>query len=277
MPDRETTLALTAAQQTLLEKIHQVLAADPQIAAAWLGGSLGAGGGDAFSDVDRVVLTAAGAASQTGQRYGRGVDAIAAPALVNALFGGRVINVVTADWERFDLSFVEPDELGRFDPARLTLLFNRGEHDPARRPTAAYAPTPQTVLALVNEFLRVLGLTVVGLGREEYLVCLTGLEILRRLTIDLMLEENGVAPADRGGALNRNPFLTLDQRRALEALPPAAANRADILANDAAIAAIFLPRARALAARTGAVWPQAFEDATRRHLRVRLGLEIEAA
>ena len=53
--------------------------------------------------------------------------------------------------------------------------------------------------------------------------------------------------------------------------------RADILAGDAAIAAIFLPRARALAARTGAVWPQAFEDATRRHLRVRLGLEIVAA
>ncbi len=268
-------MALTPAQQTLLDRIHAVLAADPVILAAWLGGSLGAGGGDRFSDLDVVVLTAAGATSQTGQRYAATIDAIAPPALVNPLFGARVVNVVTLDWERFDLSFVEPGELGRFDPARLTLLFNRGDHvPPPRAAEAAYAPAPETVLALINEFLRVLGLAVVGLEREEYVLGLTGLELLRRLTLDLMLEENGVSPADRGGALHRNPFLTQDQRRALETLRPAAANRADLLAGDAAIAAVFLPRARALAARTGAVWPQAFEEATRRHLRERLGLEI---
>ena len=59
-------MALTPAQQTLLDRIHAVLAADPVILAAWLGGSLGAGGGDRFSDLDVVVLTAAGATSRAG-------------------------------------------------------------------------------------------------------------------------------------------------------------------------------------------------------------------
>ena len=119
-----------------------------------------------------------------------------------------------------------------------------------------------------------LGLAPVALGRGEYEVCLSGVDQLRRMTIDLMLEENAVPPARRGGALRRNPLLTEEQRRALAAIPPQSADRASLLAVNAAFVAVFLPRARRLAAQVGAAWPEALEAATRRRLREALGVEI---
>lgn len=268
-------MALTTEQQELLDAIGRVLEGDAEIEAAWLGGSLGRGGGDAFSDVDVVALVAPGPAAEVGLRYCRDVASIARPALAQPLYGGRVLNVVTMDWRRFDVSFVEAGELARFDAARLICLFNKGGHAPPRGAAAAYQASPEAVLKLVNEYLRILGLLVVAVGRQEYVLGLTGLELLRRLTLDLMLEENGVGPAERGGALRRNPLLTADQRRELEGLTPVAANRAGIIAGNVELAAIFLPRARRLAKRTGMTWPAAFEAATRRHLLERLGMSID--
>ena len=119
-----------------------------------------------------------------------------------------------------------------------------------------------------------LGLSVGAMGREEYQLALNGIDLLRRMTMDLMLEENGVSPARRGGALHRNPFLTPEQRAELAALPPLSADRASVIETNRAFAAIFLPRAHRLAARIGMTWPAEFEDATRRHLKQGLGLEI---
>lgn len=268
-------MAPTLEQQGLVDAIVRVLGADPEIEAAWLGGSLGRGAGDAFSDVDIVALVADAPAAQVGLRYSRDVASIAEPALVNVLYGGRVINVVTTDWGRFDISFIEPVELARFSASQLTALFNRGSRNPPRDAPAAYQTEAPTVLRLVNEFLRVLGMLVGCVGREEYLLGLAGADILRRLTIDLMLEDNGVGPTERGGALRRNPLLTPDQQGELEALAPVAANRAGIIAANTELAAIFLPRARRLADRIGMEWPLAFETATKRHLRDRLGLLID--
>lgn len=196
------------------------------------------------------------------------------PVLLNRLYGGLVLNVVTADWDRFDVSFVEPSGLARHHAAWLTPLFNHGGHAAPPGAPPPYRTTPAAVLALVNEFLRLTGLLVVGVGRREWMLGLTGADLLRRLTLDLMLEENGVGPAQRGGALRRDAFLTDDQRRDLAGLSPVRADREGIIAANAEVAAIFLPRARRLASVTGAVWPEAFEAATRRHLRNGVGLEL---
>lgn len=267
-------MAITDDQQRLLDAIHGALAADTDIEAAWLAGSLGRGGGDAYSDVDVLALVGGRPATEVGLRYARDAAAIAEPVLVTPLYGGRVINVVTADWGRFDISFVEPAELVRHDAGKLTVLFNRGEQAPPTRPARAYRPAPETVLALVNEYLRVLGLLVLGVGRGEWVLSLSGHDILRRLILDLMLEENGVAPGDRGGVLSRYKLLTPEQLAELRALSPVVADREGVIAANIELAAIFLPRARRLAGQIGLEWPEAFEAATRRHLRDRLGVEL---
>lgn len=44
------------AQRQIVERIVAVVASDPRVAAAWLGGSLARGNADAFSDVDVTIL-----------------------------------------------------------------------------------------------------------------------------------------------------------------------------------------------------------------------------
>ncbi|HWD28246.1 MAG TPA: hypothetical protein VG387_13835 [Rhizomicrobium sp.] len=257
----------TAQQAVLIAAIQRVLEADPRIAALWLAGSLGGGGGDAFSDVDMLVLCEDGKIAETAAHYVKGVAAIAAPILINPLFGGRIVNVVTKDWQRFDLVFVEAESLPRYNANELTPLFNRGTHGPPRDQRPPHRTDPAALRKTVQEFLRIFGTAAVVYGRGEHLVTQTGIGMLRGLVIELMLEENGLGPAERGGALHLNTLLTGDQRRALEALPSAAANRESLLAANRALAALFFPRARALAAKIGMDWPQALEDATRVHLK----------
>jgi hypothetical protein len=262
-------------QQALIDAAVRVLSADRQVEAVWLAGSLGRAAGDAFSDVDLLALVVGEAPALVGQRYVRAVAQIATPVLVTPLFGGRVVSVVTADWRRFDLSFVDANGLGPYNAAHLSVLFNKGGKSPPTLEPAPYEPSPEVVLGLVNEFFRVLGLSVVGVGREEWVLSLSGAEILRRLTVDLMLEENRISPAERGGALHRKPLLTAQQNAALESLTPVSATREGVLNSNRELAAVFLPRARTLAERIGAKWPAALEDATRAHLWSRLGLRLD--
>jgi hypothetical protein len=264
----------TPEQRRLIDALSALLQSEPGASAAWLAGSLGRGAGDAWSDVDLMVLAGEGGWAALSTAICARLDEVAPPVLVMPLYGGRVLSVVTDGWERYDLSFVEAADLGRYDAAELVTLFNRGAVAPPSKPAAVYRATPQSVLPPVREFMRVLGLTPLGLARMEYELGLSGVDILRRLTLDLMLEENGVSPAARGGALGRNAFLTDAQRAELATIPPQSASHEGVLAATMAFAAIFLPRARKLAAEIGAAWPSELEDALRRHLRRTLGVGL---
>jgi predicted nucleotidyltransferase len=264
----------TSDQQHLIDQIGRWVEAEPNVEALWLAGSLGKGGGDAFSDVDLLVLAGDGGAGELSAKLARTLGDVVRPVLVNSLYGGRVLNVVTEEWRRFDLTFVQREDLGRYNAGDLTAIFNKGSSQPPTRPHEAYRTPPGELLKLVNEFLRVFGLLSVGVGREEYDLALSGIDLMRRMTFDLMLEENGIAPSRRGGALHRNPLLTEEQRQDLRGLPPLVAERASVIEGSAAFARIFLPRARRLAAEIGMVWPGAFEDATLRHLRESVGLSL---
>jgi predicted nucleotidyltransferase len=264
----------TPAQLELIDGICRELQGDERVGAAWLAGSFGKGNADAWSDVDVLALVTEAPVPEVSADFARNISKFAEPVLINPLFGGAILNVVTSDWRRFDVSFVAPDFLGRYHSSDLKALFNRSGHEPPGEPRPAYAPSPERVLQLVNEFIRVLGLSGVVLGRREYVMALSGVDILRRTTIDLMTEENGIGPADRGGMLHTSRLLTPEQMAELEALAPVATSRDGVLTASLDLARIFLPRARGLASKVGADWPQAFEDATRRHLAETFGTSI---
>lgn len=265
---------ITAAQQRIIDEITQILDCVEGVEAVWLAGSLGIGRGDAFSDVDLLVLTAGEALADVSRAVARNIADMVDPAYSGSLHGGRVLNFVTDDWTRFDLALVQHADLSRYDAGSLIELFNKTGSRPSSPPAAPYKTSPEQLLALVTEFLRILGLAPVAVGREEYELALTGIDHLRRMTFELMLEENGVAPSMRGGALRRNPMLSAEQRAELATLPPLVAERSSIIAGEAAFARIFLPRARRLAASIGAPWPTRLEEATRRHLRRSLEMRI---
>ena len=264
---------MTPVQQDLVDRAKAQLLFDERIQALWLAGSLGRGKGDEWSDVDLLACCAEGTRAAVSAVLVGSIGEIAPPLLVNPLFGGAVINVVAEGWRRFDITLIEPDGLARHDPARLTELFNRAGVQLTGRTPKSYQATPESVLPIINEFLRVLGLAPVALGRGEYVLAMQGAQLLRELTINLMLEENGVSQLDRGGALKRFPFLTEEQRQELLGPPPLSPGRDSVIANHVYLARKFLPRAKRLADEVGAEWPAKFEQGTLAHLRAN-GVEI---
>ena len=145
------------AQQSLLDAIVRVLSADGRVQSAWLTGSLGKGGGDAFSDVDVNVVVPEAVFDATLAAYSGGLSAIANVVCINIVHG-RVLNAITDGWERFDLTFVKPNEFAAMPLGEIKPLFNRGTPERMLAPPPPYKPSPQRILQLATEFLRVLGL-----------------------------------------------------------------------------------------------------------------------
>lgn len=262
---------MTRQQQAILDQLVAALAVDPRVRSAWLSGSLARDGGDRWSDVDvtAVVEQSDLPAAIAAYRSPR-------PDLPDQVFSqlvhGRIVSTITHDWERFDLTFLTLAEFAVQDGAGLRRLLGEGDPPPPR-PPAADTGAAARVTAIIYEFVRVLGLLPVAVGREEWLVAQQGFELLRKMTVDLILEANGVPPGARG-AKRLNAYLTAGQQAALEAIVPPAAARKAVVAANREIAALFLTHAHPLADRLGIEWPAAFEAATRARLRADLALEI---
>lgn len=263
---------MTEEQQALLAQLTEALARDPRVRSAWLSGSFATGAGDAWSDVDvTVVVDKADIAACLGDcRTG----ALPLPATVfSHIVHGRIFSAVTAAWNRFDLTFLTPAELAHQDGAGLAPLLGDPAARPPPRPPGPDADAAPRIERLVCEFLRVLGLAPVSFGRGEWIVGQQGVELLRGMLVELMLEENAV-PRSARGAKRLNAFLSDEQRKELEGLVPPRAERQSLIDAQGEIGRLFLARGRPLAERLGAPWPAAFEAATHDYLRRELGLEI---
>ncbi len=253
---------MTPDQQSLLEALETALRPDTRIGSAWLTGSLGAGRGDAWSDIDiTLVVRADDMPGLLGDLMAQDAP-LPATALRLSQFG-RLVNGTTPKLQRFDLLLSTPEEFARHNGGAVKLLFGDAGHGPAERasPPSDPAAGARRIEGLVTEFLRVLSLATVPVGRREWVVMQDGVSHLRRLLIELMLEENGVGPAERGGAKKLYPFLTAEQIAELEALVPPRAIEAELLAANRDLRDRFLPRARRVAEARGAVWPADWEAA----------------
>jgi len=266
--------AATDSQRALVRRLAEVLASDVRIEATWLSGSFGRGEGDAWSDIDVIAVVdeedrAACLAEYAGPRNPVGESVLLLP-----LFG-RIAHAVRPDWERYDLLFLTPQELRAHDRSGLKPLTSESlDAVPQPGPTKPYRPPADALVATAQEFLRILGLLPGAMGRKEWLSAQEGVGLLRKMLVELTIEANGVGRAQRGGAKRLNPYLTPEQRQAIEAIPQPGADRAEIIAANQALATLFLPLAREAVAGAGGAWPQALEDATRAHLQRTVGLTI---
>ncbi|MEV0269226.1 nucleotidyltransferase domain-containing protein [Hamadaea sp. NPDC050747] len=250
----------------LIERLTALLRADGRVQAAWLGGSLGRGTADQFSDVDVVLATddPKGFAADWDAFADRVAPVVHRQRMADATT--TVVTHVTGDWLRFDVTITTPDRVR----GQLRPLF--GELAPPGDEPAS--PDPARVEHLIREFLRVLGLLPVVLGRSEYAVGASGSALLRTLILQVMLEDAVLRGADRAGALRLKGVLPADRLAAYAALPAIEATRTSVVSAHLACSRLFFPIARELAERTGATWPDAMEEALRKHLRRELGIEI---
>ncbi len=261
-------------QQQLVTALVDRLRSDPDLCALFLAGSLGRGDGDRWSDVDLVAVVEVDEQDGFAARWRVLLDGIApvvfwwTPRGIKSL-----ISAVTEDWLRCDLFMVPPGGLGPRAKSNVAALIDPSgilATLPDERPPGA--PNPKRILGLIDEFLRVLGLLPVALGRGEHVVAARGAGMLRDMLIDLMLEDAALPEAH--GALHLGKLLPPEDMATLAALPVARPDRADIEAH-LVMARAFVPRAQRMACDLGLPWPHAFAAATARRLEADLGVRLD--
>ncbi len=262
-------------RDALHQRILETLRADARVLAAWLTGSFGRGDEDDYSDLDYWIVVADTDVDAVAADWPAAARQITDLVLERRVDFGRtvVLTHVDSEWNRFDLAIGVPDDVPTRTARTHRLLFDRAglaaQLRPGGKPTP---PSPATVDRLVTEFLRVLGLLPVVVGREDYVAAASGAGLLRDLLIDLMAED--VPAEERRGALRLSSQLDAGGYATLRSLPPVAATRESVIAGHVACAEAFLPLARDMSSHAGCRWPEALERAARDHLRRRLGITL---
>lgn len=263
-------------QQTI-NTISNALSGAPGIEALFLSGSHATGLADAYSDIDFVMVAADGATDAVSTLWR---DAVAQTGEI-VLWWDRttvpvLINAITADWTRTDVIILKPDQMGHHTQAGLKPLFDhKGLHRTLAKAPGPAQPNTGKFRYQIEEFIRILGLLHLAVGREEYINGVLGVFHLRAALVDLMIEET--AAPHRGGILHLNRLITDEQKAVLTAMPAPVPEREGMIAAHLAYAAAFLPRARMRAQALGMDWPARFEDVTWARLKDSLGIDCPYA
>lgn len=245
-----------------------------QVRALFLSGSHGNGLADTYSDLDFILVTNDGATDAIAKiwhgataRLGEIVlwrDRTVAPVLINAIVAPDI---------RIDVLMLTPAQAKRHPRDSLLPLV---DHDdilstlPAK--TLHTAPDPKRLAYQFEEFIRILALLPLAIGRSEYINGVAGVFHLRNLLVELLIAETN-AP-NRGGALQLNRLLTAEQQDLLTFLPPPIPTRDGVIDAHRAYASAYLHRARAYAQAHDIPWPDRFEDVTLTQIGEQLDLRI---
>jgi Nucleotidyltransferase domain len=261
-------------QTTFIETVAPKLAALPKVQGLFLAGSHGAGTADQFSDVDLLVIAEEDHHLDIAAMWRGILDDLCPVVFWNQRRSrGLLINCITENWLRCDLYLSVPQDFsGRYQSTLKVLFDPTGLHATLPLVPPVAHPDAGKVGFLINEFIRVLGLLVVGAGRGEHVLLVKGVGLLRDMLIELMLEKCTLS--ERGGALHLNRLLSADQMATLLGLPYPGPDRAALITAHVALAEAFLPLAREMALALSLEWPEAFEAATRRNLWAALGVRI---
>ena len=186
-------------QADLIARVTQVLGNLQGVAGAFLGGSFGRGEADAYSDVDVFVVVDPDVIPDALAQLASKAETISPLLLSRTLPNARTINAITVDWLRFDLTVVSPAELayvGRdelkplLDPLDILETLPEQSGQPPN-------PSPETLLEIVHEFIRVLGLSVVVKGRDDLTVAENGVGLMRDMLIRIMIPRKRPADQER--------------------------------------------------------------------------------
>jgi hypothetical protein len=253
-------------QSAFITAVAARVSGDPRVVSLFLAGSHGAGTADAFSDVDFVAVAGAADHAVVADLWRDAVQRVEPVVFWSERrVQGILLNAITESWLRCDVVIVAPGDFGRRCKAGVTVLFDHADlYAGLPDVLPPVVPDGARVARIINEFIRIMGLLPVGVGRGEDVLLVKGVALLRDLVCDLMLEDCMLA--DRGGALHLQRLLTPEQMAVLRGLPYPGPERVALIAAHLAVAGVFFPLARGMATRLGVVWPAAFEAALRRRL-----------
>ena len=257
-----------AARSALKSAVAEAAPALVRLRGLYMGGSFGRGIADDLSDLDYVAVAEpddmaglvedwVGMIAQFGTIVHRMQRVFPTSALVN---------LISADWVRCDLLIETENRFSDRAKDRLAVIFERTPFfDRLAEQTKLPPVNPVVLSAAVEEFLRVLGLAHLAVGRGDHFTAQWGVALLRdQVRVFVSALEPGVALS---GALTLSRELSAQRMAVLEGLPVGGIDMATTLNAQQELARRFLPMAKAACAANGASWPSPFVAATSRVLR----------
>jgi len=250
-------------QESFIHTLTTVASADPRIRAAWLGGSFGKGIADRWSDVDAHLLIAPDAIDDFRIGARQWVEALAPLVLYRLMFGGEMINGMTADGLRLDI-WLHSGESAAVVEGQARVLY-------AETDALIWQSHPGTVLTqtqaaaelerTIPEFWRCIAMLPVALGRDEKLIGAAGNFLILLLLTDTLCVQSGVRK-DRG-VKALNGFLPPEFRQLAEDATVLPALTLENLARfQLRLAQIMHEHGPAICARWQVDYPHALEAAT---------------
>ena len=153
-----------------------------EVEAIWIDGSIGRGVADAHSDVDIGVAVAA---DRLDAFLGELPDLVrAACDLVLVRPMGRLLTIVTTDWQRADI-FVRTRDEATAGIAGPVHIVEDGTHC-VRVLDAATAPATGRLSEVIEEFLRCVGLLPIVAARDEWVGAYIATGMMTGLLAELM-------------------------------------------------------------------------------------------
>jgi hypothetical protein len=270
---------ITDEQQALVDRCIEVLSADERILGAWLDGSLGQDAGDEWSDVDVHCYVADDdlPAYDAGWRDLMAAILGTTPVWTHHLgasaFGQVGGAAADTDFRHVDLMVFGRSRAEQRSWDGTVPLFDRGGLLPSGAVPPAPPGEPSFPRQVVEQYLYSLSQQQVVVGRRE-LVRMYGSigTFMDVFLLPLLFAERGIDP--KGGIKRLNAFLDDEQRALLESMPPITMDLDALTAAQLWIARAGLPRARRLAERIGADYPDDLERAVAAHLQRTLGITL---
>lgn len=267
MRARDAVDVLAPGYRPLFDHLLAVCAADDRIRAVWLGGSLARGDADQSSDLDVLLAVADDAFEAFAAHWKEWLDTVTPTVIARALpFMPGSLYSVTPTMERLDVVAERVSALAStFHRVRLLVIDKDG--CAARLPASIEPPGTSTVAVagLVEEFFRDYAMFHVVVEREDWLLGLEAIHLIRSLLYRLCAEANAPLPAT--GVKRWSEKLTAGQRSMLTALPAARARRDEVIAVHEEVSLVFVAQARSVCANLGVEWPTELEQRVCEHLR----------
>ncbi len=253
----------------LLRRVLEVSAADDRIRAVWLGGSLARGDADQSSDLDVMIAVADEAFDAFVTDWKQWLANITSTVIARPLpFAPGSFYSVTPTMERLDVVTERVSALANtFHRTRLAVLDKDDCATMVPPPWPSLRPAPATLAGIIEEFYRDYAMFPVVVDRQDWLLGIEAVGVVRGLLYKLYVEAN--APQPMMGVKRWSDKLTAKQRAVLESLPSARANPDDVRRVHEEVSLTFVREARAIASTFEVVWPDDLHACVVGHLRAR--------
>jgi hypothetical protein len=256
----------------LFTRAVEVFLADERVRAMWLSGSLGRGDADAMSDLDLLLAVSDDGLPAFAEEWRDWLAAVTPTLIARTLpFAQGSLYAVTTDRLRLDIVSEPASRVSQSIFRHRAVVFDRDGLDAVVPAPSADPPSRDRIAMLVEEFFRDTGMFPVVVEREDWLLGVEAIHVVRSLLYQLFVESN--APLPPMGMKQWSTKLTSDQRAVLESLPTGAPTREAVMEAHHATVAAFRRHARVICDELDVAWPQDLEAATDRYLRIH---EIDA-